>query len=238
MNELTLPMPDPERVPMLLEKRQTLGAAKDAPDELSDRIAIGRPNGVPIDAAALEPDARRFLENRPGSAFWLLGLTCSFLAEDEAPLERAWLEVRLHAEEPASGAEPIAWSMEPLSLSKPREVSDVFKLDASLKLTTPGFPVEIGPSAAREKTVTAEEQLPYLEAHREGTARPSWIFTRTALTEIRGVHRLSAVIELPAGTRARAEVSAGATVKLKLLGLISYRAKLDELPQHQTVALG
>jgi hypothetical protein len=121
------------------------------------------------------------------------------------------------------------------ALTTPSQVTTTAKFDASLKLKSDVVPVEIGPSAAREQKIEYVAQQPYLEAHREGTAQPSWIFTRTPSVEVRGVQRLRTVVELATDARARAELSAGATLKLKLLGFIPYRAKLDDLPENQSI---
>ncbi|HEX8741569.1 MAG TPA: hypothetical protein VF712_00405 [Thermoleophilaceae bacterium] len=234
----------PEPVPLAVEQRVTLGAvpppagAPDGPSALNDRIALGRPVCRALDPATLEGDAVEFLEGRPDSAFWLLALTCSFRAVDHEPIERAWLEVRLTTVRPQGSDEPVAWSLEPRALSDPVQISRTAKLDAGLKLISEVVPIEFGPSVSQERTHEYSMQVPYVEAHREGTARPSWIFSRTPVTEVRGVHRLRAVVELPAGGAGRAEVDAGATLRLKRFGLIPYRAELDDVPDQREVLLG
>lgn len=220
-----------------LDQRTTLGPATDAPGEQDDRISLGRPTVVPLDVNTIDADTRLFLAGRPESMFLLLALTCSFRAVNEEPIEQAWIEVQLQTQQPADADDPTAWSMEPLSLTSPVQVSEVTRLDASLKLTSPVVPIELGPAAGREKTEAFEVPMPFLEAHREGTSRPAWIFSRTKIMEVRGVHRLRTVIDLPAGATGRAEVSAGATLRLKRLGLIPYRALLDQLPEHRIVQL-
>ena len=236
MTELDLAAPPLDPVPLGRETK--LGAADSAPEEQDDRISIGRPACVALDMDSVDEEARVFLQGRPDSTFWLLGLTCSFRAVDDEPIERAWLEVRLETTQPVGADEPTAWSMEPGKLSDPMQVTRVTKLDGSLKLTTPVIPIEVGPSVGRETTESSERELPFVEAFREGTPRPSWIFSRTKVTDVRGVHRLRTVVELPAGATGRAVISAGASLRLKLLGLIPYKAKLDRLPDLQTVQLG
>jgi len=238
MTELEIPDVDLDPVPLTLDRRVTLGEATKAPDEQRDRISLGRPVCVALDPATVDADARVFLQGRPDSSFWLLALTCSFRALDDEPIEKAWVEVRLRTESPGGAPQPTAWSMEPLVLSDPAQVSKVAKFDLSLKLKSEVVPVEVGPSVSAERKRDYTQRVPYVEAHREGTARPSWIFTRTPITEVRGVHRLRAVLELPIHAKGRAEVSAGATLRLKLLGLIPYRANLDDLPEHQSVVFG
>lgn len=138
----------------------------------------------------------------------------------------------------AETAEPVAWSTEPLSLSDPVQIAQSAKLSASLKLTSELVPVEVGPATERGETSEYTRKVPYVEAHSEGTARPSWIFTRTDVTEVRGVHRLRAVVEMAANRAAHAEVSVGATLELKKLGLVPYKSELTDLPESQTVSLG
>ena len=230
--------PDLAAVTLELEDRRMLGGRSTAPDDLQDRISLGRPACVPLDLAAVDPEAKIFLAGHPGSTFWLLGLTCSFREVDSEPMQEAWLQVTLRTTRPVGAAEPVAWSMQPLVLEDSVEVSRTAGLDASLKLTGEGIPVEAGPSMSRERTEKRTAREPYVLAHREGTARPSWIFKQTVSTAIRGVHRLRMVVELPAGAQAEAEVSAGATLRMKLLGLIPYRANLDELPSHRRISFG
>jgi hypothetical protein len=235
MTELEFADAPLEAVPLGLDRRVTLGAATDAPDEQADRISLGRPACVPLDVDTVDEGARVFLEARPAATFWLLALTCSFRAVEDEPIEQAWLEVRLNAVQPPGSEAPTAWSMEPLSLASPMQISQVTKLDASLKLTSPVVPIELGPSIGRETTEEFQAEAPFVEAHREGTSRPSWIFSRTKMTDVRGVHRLRTVVDLSAGATAQAEVSAGARLKLKRFGLISYKARLDDLPEHQVL---
>ncbi len=238
MTELEFTDAPLEPVPLGLVRRVTLGPAADAPEEQGDRISLGRPVCVALDVNTVDEAARVFLMGRPNSTFWLLALTCSFRAVEDEPIENAWLEVRLETVQPVGSEAPTAWSMEPLRLTNPVQVSNVTKLDGSLKLTSPVVPIEIGPSLGREKTEEFETELPFVEAHREGTPRPSWIFTRTKITEIRGVHRLRTVVDVPAGVIGRAEISAGARLRLKRFGVIPYEAQLDRLPEHQAVQLG
>ncbi len=238
MTEIRLDDPELAAVPLVADSRTTLGGrGTEAPDEPDDRISLGRPVCVALPPDLVDADAQVFLQGRPQSQFCLLALTCSFRADDDAPIERAWIEVRLETQAPEGSDAPIAWSMEPLSVSDPMHVEETAKLDASLKLTTPLVPVELGPSVGREKKVVIDRPLPWVEAHREGTSRPSWIFSRTAIVDVRGPHRLRTVVELPAGATGQAEISAGASLRLKALGLIPYRARLDRLPEHQKVTL-
>lgn len=225
-------------VTLSLDRRTTLGPMADAPGQQDDRISLGRPTVVPLDVSTVDADTRVFLEGRPSSTFLLLALTCSFRVVNDEPIEQAWIQVQLSTLQPVGCDDPTAWSMEPLSLTSPLRISETTRVDASLKLTSPLVPVEAGPSAAGEKTEAFQVSVPFVEAYREGTSRPAWIFSRTKITEVRGVHRLRTVIDLPAGATGRAEVSAGATLRLKKLGLIPYKALLDQLPERKVIQLG
>lgn len=220
------------------EQRTVLGSSAGLPPEQQDRISLGRPEAKRLDHASLDAGAREFLDSHRESDFWLVGATCSFRAVSDEPLESAWLEIRLQTVQPGGAATPTAYSMEPLTLTDPVTVTTTVKLDASLKLTSPVVPIEIGPSGERTSTTSYTERKPYVEAYREGTARPAWWFYPTPATGIRGVHRLRMVVELPAGASGRGEVSVGAQVRLKALGLFPYRTGLGQLPDHQIVSFG
>jgi len=225
-----------EPVTLALESRVTLGPGRQALAEQRDRISLGRPRCWPLDASVLDPAAR--VAAGVGSTFWLLSLTCSFRANSNEPMESAWVEVRLRTLQPPGAEQPIAWSMEPLALQDPATIEREIKVDSSLKLSSKVVPLEGGPSAGRTTTEKYEMRRPYVEAHREGTERPCWIFSRTPSTEVRGVHRLRTVVELPVGATARVEVHAGAVLRIKFLGLIPYRTPLDELPESRTALIG
>lgn len=236
----TLELDDPELRPVTLDldQRRVLGASATGTLPIENRIALGRPVCRALDLATVDAEARDFLDGRPESSFWLLALSCSFLAIADEPIETAWLQVQLMATTPPGATDPIAWSMEPLALTDPVQVSRSARLDATLKLRSEVMPIEVGPSLSRSSSETYVHRAPFVEAHSEGTARPSWVFTRTEVTEVRGVHRLRAVVELPAGVTGKAEVSAGATLRLKALGVLPFRAQLKELPDSQSVQLG
>lgn len=237
MTRIQVPDPPLHSVMLAPDERQTLGSASSA-DPQHDRISVGRPAFAPLDLETVDADSRVFVQSRPGSAYWLLAVTCSFRALDDKPIETAWLELRLETIRPDGMAPPTAWSMEPLVLQDPTEITSVVTLDASLKLKSGIGPVEGGPSAKRETTEKLTKRRPYLEAFREGTDRPSWIFTRTESTDVRGVHRLRAVAELPAGASGQVETRVGATLRLKRFGLVPYRANLDDVPDIQRVVFG
>jgi hypothetical protein len=154
-----------------------------------------------------------FLAGKPSSTFWLLAISCSFRAVEKEPMETAWLQVSLSTVNPDGAAAPVAWPMEPTMLDDAVQVTRTTKLDASLKLASDHVPIDIGPSSGREITRAYTERRPFLEALHEGTERPAWVFTRTPVTEIRGLHRLRTVVELAARSVGQADISAGAILK-------------------------
>lgn len=235
----TVNLTDGELVLLALQRdaRVTLGARPgDVPDEL-DRISIGMPQTPPLDPSVVDEATRLFLTNRPGARFVMLALTCSFRADAVEPLEKAWIEVTMRTTAPDGAAEPIAWSLEPQILADEVTVSRTVKLDGMLKLTSDVVPVEAGPSASRETKLEYRRLQPYVEAYREGTARPSWIFTRTPIAEIRGIHRMRAIVQLGTATTGEATVGVGATVRHRAFGPITYRTRLDRLPVAQRIPL-
>ena len=238
MTEFTLEDTPLEPVALTLDERVTAGAARQAPDKQSDRVSLGKPRCRPLTADALDPAGRVFLAQNPGSSYWLLDLLCSFRMVDKAPITHAWIEVAITPLLPDGASAPTAWSMEPLALSDPVKISQVVTVDGSLKLTSPVVPLDIGVGRTGTTTTEVEKKVPYVEAYREGTPRPSWWFQRTVVTEVSGVHRLRTVVELPAGAGARAVVSAGAEMKLKRLGMFSYRTGLDDLPDDLSLQFG
>lgn len=235
MTEFELPDAALEPVTLAVDRRTTLGASQDPPDKQTDRISLGRPTCKQLTLETVDAEAKSFLEQNPASSYWLLSLICSFRAVEDAPIEQAWLEVVLSTVLETEAEEPTAWSMEPLTLNDPVKISSVVKLDSSLKLRSPVVPLDGGGGASRQTTTDYEKRIPYVEAYREGTANPSWWFSRSTVTEVRGVHRLRTVVEVPRGVGTRAVVKAGATLKLKLLGLVTYRTPLDDPPEERSI---
>ena len=226
----TIDLPDDELVDVTLQPvtRDVLGAG-DAVGEEARRIALGTPIGRLVDPATVDDDAKAFLAGRSGSTFTLLKVTVSFVHEEEDPFESAWVDV--HFDGPGGDGAPVAtvWSMQPLSESDPVNVSTKVSLDGSLKL--PGVLSGVGPSAGAERDRAFVEPAVKVEAIGEGTASPRWRFMPTVTSPIRGTHRLVAVVETPVGTSATADVSVGATIRLRKLKVFRYEAALEHLPE-------
>jgi len=209
-------------------QRDVLGAA-DAVGDQPERIALGTPIGRLVDPATLDDDAKSFLAGRTGSTFTLLKVTVGFVHQEEDPFESAWVDVRFEGPGGDGTSNATVWSMQPLSDSDPVNVATKVTMDASLKLTGLLSAVS-GPSVGKEKDRSYVEEAVKVEAIGEGTATPRWRFSPTVTSPIRGTHRLVAVVETPAGASATADISVGATIRLRKLKVFRYEGALEQLP--------
>jgi len=225
----TIDVPEVELVSLTLipEHRETLGAAEEVRAQ-PDRVSIGRPVCVPLDAATVDDDAKVFLGKNPGSAYFLVALAASFTPDDENPLVSAWVDVTMSTSEPLGAPEPVAWSMKPLSAADPVSISRKVSFNGSLKLTA--GPMDIGPAAGTEEVISYARSAISMEALREGTSRPQWRFYTTEIGQIRGVHHLLLIAQTEVASKGIADVSIGATVRLRRLKIFRYSAALEHLP--------
>lgn len=226
----TIDVPEAKLVSLTLlpEHRETLGAVEDVRAQ-PDRVSIGGPVCVPLDAATVDDDAKVFLGKNPGSAYFLLALAASFTPDDVNPLVSAWVDVTMRTSEPAGAPEPVAWSMKPLSAADPVSVSRKVSFNGSLKLTA--GPMDIGPGAGTEQVISYSRSAISVEALREGTSRPQWRFYTTEVSQIRGVHHLFLIAQTGVASKGMADVSIGATVQLRRLKIFRYSAALEDLPE-------
>jgi hypothetical protein len=232
----TLDLPEPDLLSVRLdpEQRVTLGAGVAISAE-PDRVCLGRPVCLPVDLDTVDTDTKLFLTGRPASVFSLLALTVSFAYEQDNPLESAWVDVALRGQAPAD--ELTAWSMQPQSEADPVNVVKKATFDASLKLKSPLLPADIGPSVSREGDRSYTERAVSVEAEREGSNAPRWKFFATDVSPIRGTHRLQLIVETASGTSGWAEISIGATIRLRRKRLFRFRAALDNVPEVAVVAV-
>jgi hypothetical protein len=232
----TIDVPEAELVSLTLlpHHRETLGTAEDIRAQ-PDRVSIGRPVCVPLDAATVDDDAKVFLGEHQGSAYFLLALTASFTPDEENPLVSAWVDVTMSTSEPVGAPEPVAWSMKPLSAADPVTISRKVSFNGSLKLTV--GPMDIGPDAGSERVTSYARSAISVEALREGTNRPQWRFYTTEIGQVRGVHHLFLIAQTAAMSKGVADVSIGATVQLHRLKIFRYSAALEHLPNVAQVAL-
>jgi hypothetical protein len=184
----------------------------------------------------VDADTKPFLTGRPDSAFSLLGLTVSFAYDGDNPLESAWVNVTLRRQAPPDAPEPVAWSMQPLSEADPVNVAKKATFDASLKLKSQPLPVDIGPSYGHETDSSYTQRAVSVEAFGEGTSAARWDFFATEVSPIRGTHRLLLFVETASGSSGRAEISVGATIRVRRK-LFRFRAALDKVPEVAVIAV-
>ena len=236
MTTIDLPEPDLIAVPLSPHRRDVLGPAGKVGEE-TGRLALGLPVLTPLTLETIDEEARAFLRSRSNSRFTMLTLTTSFASDEDNPFESAWVDVKISCPRSLGPAAPVAWSMRPRSEADVSTVVRKVSIDASLKLSMPGIPVEAGPHAGREKNETFNRQIIKVEALREGTSDPRWEFFPTETTEIRGVHRLCMIIDIPVTETGLAEVSLGATIRIRRMKIFRYSAALTDVPQVARVEL-
>lgn len=237
MTRIYLPAEDFQDVALEPEDRVTLGAPTDPADVPLSRIALSRPLVRRMDVSAVDEDTRPFLEGNADREYYLVGLGCSFKHDDREPFISAWLQVDLRLLDDDPGGIVSAWSLQPEQLSDPAEMTRDVELDPSLKLTgIAGVAVDVGVSGKKATEAHFTRSLIFLEGLGIGTPSPSWSFTKTDAHEIRGPFRLRFVAELSAGRSADGIISAGATIKKRMLGR-SYVAPLTGRPDLERVRL-
>jgi hypothetical protein len=241
----TIWLPDAELVPvpLVLEERVTLGPQQAGSSVLPDRVSVGRPSCQALDASSVDEDARPFLGRRADHEYYLVGLTCSFMHDVNAPFLTAWLQLSLSLTDDGPDAttghdEATAWSLAPTVLFEPMDVSQTSELDAELKLTGfAGISTDIGVGGKRETEAHFVRKEIFLEGLGEGSSKPVWAFTKTAVSDIRGPFRLRAVTEIPYGRSAAGVVTVGASLGRKLMGL-SYSSPLKNVPPARHLVIG
>jgi hypothetical protein len=234
----TLDLPEPELLSVRLdpEQRETLGTAVVVNPE-ADRVSLGRPVCQPVAPDTVDADTKPFLTGRPDSVFSLLGLVVGFAYDEDNPLESAWVDVALRGQAPADAPEPVAWSMLPLSEANPVNVAKKATFDASLKFKGQPLPVDIGPSIGHENDWSYTQRAVSVEAFGEGTSAARWTFFATEISPIRGTHRLLLFVETASGSSGQAEISVGATIRLRRKKLFRFRAALDKVPEVAVIAI-
>jgi hypothetical protein len=219
MTKIYLPEEHFHDVALEPEDRVTLGAPADPADVPLSRIALSRPLVRRIDVSAVDEDTRPFLEGNADREYYLVGLGCSFKHDEREPFISAWLQVDLRLLDDDPGGIVSAWSLQPEQLSDPAEIKRDVELSPALKLTSSvGVALDVGVSGKKAMEAQFTRSLIFLEGLGVGTSSPSWSFTKTDAHEIRGPFRLTFVAELGAGRSAEGRISAGATIKRRMLG--------------------
>lgn len=234
----TFSLPEPELLTVGLDpdQRVTLGAGV-VVDAEPQRVRLGRPFCRPADLDSVDADTRPFLIGRPDSAFSLVGFPVSFSHDEDNPLVSAWVDVTLRRQAPPDALEPVAWSLLPLSEADPVNVAKKATLDASLKFKSGLLPVDIGPSFGHENDRSYTQRAVSVEALGEGTSAARWEFFATEVSPIRGTHRLMLIVETTSGSSGQAEISIGATIRIRRQKVFRFKAALDKLPEIAIVAV-
>jgi hypothetical protein len=236
----TFDLPEPELLSVSLDpdQRVTLGfGVGGVVGAEPERAWLGRPFCRPADLDSVDADARPFLTGRPESAFSLVGFPVSFSHDEDNPLVSAWVDVTLRRQAPPDAPGPVAWSMLPLSESDPVNIAKKATVDASLKFTSGLLPVDIGPSAGHETDQSYTQRAVSVEALGEGTSAARWEFFATEVSPIRGTHRLMLIVETASGSSGQAEISIGATIRIRRQKVFRFKAALEKVPEIAIVAV-
>jgi len=220
MPEFEFETPEPNWVDLSLapEVRELKSAGEPPAERLDGWISLGTPVVVALDANnATDEDLIRVLERRPKNVrYHLVHLACSFRPPHGQEFANAWLEVKLLRSDGAASDPPIAWSMRPRNVRDTEKVTTTTKLDANLKL----LDLKVGAGISEKTEGTISEV--YVEALNEQQSDPTWEFSRTSKTTIRGSHRLQLVVQSPRSVASRGELKLRASVARKKYLLWTY----------------
>ena len=210
--ELPMPQMTERDVRLTATSHRSAGQPTSAPEGLDGRVRLGGPAFVPIrpssDFAATSPDLRAFIEQEARQrAYFLVHISLTFeQAPDEPPLESAALDVTLSS--PEALRRPIAWSMVPLRITDPSEVTTSFTIHPHLKLGG----TEISGFEAAWSGVRQQSDV-FLQAFRELRADPGWRLRRTPTMPLFGSYRFAMVVRAEKGQVAELELDITAAVR-------------------------
>lgn len=213
----TVELPELTFVPLLLysELRVVKTGGPAARRAVPDVVALGVPQAVRLDAGSVpdDPDLARFLRARADRSFALVTLGATFHPNDHT-VTRATVEVSLAAD-PAGDPPVVAWSLAPRRVTEPVTVTRKITVSADAKI------VHIGMELSQERAV----QDVFLEAFNELRSDPSWEFTATPTSPIRGSHRLTMVTSASTGSLVTGTVTVSAVLEHRRFGLFSTRSE-------------
>jgi hypothetical protein len=113
--------------------------------------------------------------------------------------------------------------MMPLRLAQPVQVARTVKLGADAKLV----------QAELTSGVTVSADTVYLQALHLQESNPTWEFSRTDTSDIRGAAQLALVVRAARHTRPIGTVELMATVRTTRFGLLAYQAPAPGPPSIQ-----
>jgi hypothetical protein len=193
------------------------GRGRPAATPVHDALSMGVPVVQPMthDLAGDDLPLRAFLAgDGSGWSFHLVSLSCTFSPRGREIFRWARVTVRLTAHGVQGELPPIAWSLTPLSASRPVEQTGTVTLGATLGFV--GVSADLGTARRHKET--------FVTAY--GLQQPvcSWEFTRTSTDELLGCQALRLVVRSPRGLRTRGDVQLEAVLARRSIGALGYRA--------------
>lgn len=229
MQNVEIPELSNRPVVLALDERTLRGGKRDNQEAepmpaLRGRVLVGGPVAVPVTPryVADDSDLRAFVEQEAKRArYHLVHFAMTFeRAESAAPaLEAASIEIVMSSHNSATN--PIAWSMLPMRVLDPFQITQAVKLGPQLKL----HEAELSLGSV-ERSRTQQHAEVFLEALRELRADPAWQFERTKSFNLTGSHRLTMVVRAGRGATVRGSITVKATIRPHRL--FSYRADLPD----------
>lgn len=200
-----------------------------SPAALAGRIKLGGPVCVPVTDSYVDKDAdlRAFLAQEAlRFTYHLVHLSLSCAPEPQKP-RLEWVEVQLMLTSSDHAEPAIAWSMTPLRITDPAEVTSSWQLGPQLKLL--GVEATLG---KLDRSRTNHQAEVYLEGRNELRYDPVWELRRTRTMALRGSHRMIMVVRAARGsTTTISGTVSGATVSGSIL-----RREHTALPESITVS--
>ncbi len=227
MAEILLP-PIVER-PVELEPRTLKGGQPPADvTTLADRISLGEPFVFPLTADATDKDTTlsAFIKTNPGDyKFNLVRLGCTLHVVDGEPFKWATVGIVMErTDDPDAKPAPVAWSLQPDSLSIPVTYSQKVDVGASLSIA-PFWKFSVTPEVA----ASYSQSDVYLQAVGLQESTPKWEFTQTSRVALNGSYPLLAVIVSPRDVPIACEIQFDAEIQRKKFGLIRYGARIPSV---------
>jgi hypothetical protein len=191
---------------------------------LERRVSVGGPVAVPVTPGyvADDRDLRAFVEQEARRARYHLvhfAMTFEPCGSGDPALEAASIEIVLSSHD--SAVDPIAWSMLPLRVLDPFQVTQSAKLGPELKFL--GVEATAG---SVEGSRTQQHAEVFLEGLRVLRADPAWQFERTRSFSLSGSHRLMMVVRAGRGATVRGNITVRASIRQRRI--FSYRADLPD----------
>jgi hypothetical protein len=208
---LSLPPLAEREVQLAATSRRAANPEAPAPPAatLAGRVKLGGPFAVLVtpEYVASSPDLCAFVEQEAAhSLYHLVHISVSFESgEAEAPLATAALDIALKS--PGASRRPVAWSMSPMQITDPAEVTSSLTVGPQLKLGG----IELA-GIGRTRTRVHRENDIFLQAFRELRADPGWRLQRTSAMALLGCFRFCLIVRSEIGATTELALTIAATV--------------------------